>query len=113
MISQVQAEDADLLTLLIHHYSNTNHPLYFSILKSSFDAKNIREVFTERQRHYLLFSILSLVVILFLQLQASWNFFTDIIYILSRVCEWHKMDIALSTKSGFGAKQMLLSNSES
>jgi len=55
MVSQVRAEDADLLIMLIHHYSNINHPLYFSTSKGSFDIKNIPDMLTERQRCYLPF----------------------------------------------------------
>jgi len=57
LISQVRTEDADLLILLIHHCCNTNHPVYFSTSKGTFDMKDIREMLTERQRRYLLFCL--------------------------------------------------------
>lgn len=52
---QVRAEDADVLIMLIHHSSSTNHPLFLTTSKGSYDVRRIRESLSERQRRYLLF----------------------------------------------------------
>ena len=52
---QVRAEDADVLIMLIHHSSYTNHPLFFTSSKGSYDDRRIQETLSERQRLYLLF----------------------------------------------------------
>ena len=52
---QVWAEDADVLIMLIHHSSYTNHPLFFTTSKGSYDDRRIQESLSERQRLYLLF----------------------------------------------------------
>ena len=52
---QVRAEDADVLIMLIHHSSYTNHPLFFTTSKGSYDDRRIQESLSERQRLYLLF----------------------------------------------------------
>ena len=57
----VQAENADVLIMLIHHNSCTNH----TTLKGSYDVMRI-----QKQRHFLLFCHSFAVVILFLPLPA-------------------------------------------
>lgn len=52
---QVRAEDADVLIMLVHHCSSTNHPLFLTTSKGSYDVRRIRECLSERQRRYLLF----------------------------------------------------------
>ena len=52
---QVRAEDADVLIMLIHHSSSTNHPLFLTTSKGSYYVRRIRESLCERQRRYLLF----------------------------------------------------------
>ena len=52
---QVRAEDADVLIMLMHHSSYTNHPLFFTTSKGSYDVRRIQESLSERQRRYLLF----------------------------------------------------------
>jgi len=52
---QVRAEDADVLIMLLHHNSPTNHPLFFTTSKGSYDVRSIQESLSERQRRYLLF----------------------------------------------------------
>ena len=52
---QVWAEDADVLIMLVHHCSNTNHPLFLTTSKGSYDVRRICEALSERQRHYLFF----------------------------------------------------------
>ena len=52
---QVRAEDADVVILLIHHSSSTNHPLFLTTSKGSYDVRRIRESLSERQSRYLLF----------------------------------------------------------
>ncbi|XP_065906073.1 uncharacterized protein [Dysidea avara] len=51
---EVRAEDADVLIMLIHHSSYTNHPLFFTTSKGSYDVRKIQESLSERQRRYLL-----------------------------------------------------------
>jgi len=52
----VRAEDADVLIMLVHHSSSTNHPLFLTTSKGSYDVRRIREALSERQRRYLLFT---------------------------------------------------------
>lgn len=52
---QVRVEDADVLVMLVYHSSNTNHPLYVTTSKGSYDVGRIREALPERKRRYLLF----------------------------------------------------------
>ncbi|KAJ8418649.1 hypothetical protein AAFF_G00001480 [Aldrovandia affinis] len=52
---EVRAEDADVLVMLVHHSSSTNHPLFLTTSKGSYDVRRIQEALSERQRHYLLF----------------------------------------------------------
>ncbi|KAE8301169.1 hypothetical protein D5F01_LYC01334 [Larimichthys crocea] len=52
---EVQAEDADVLVMLVHHSPSTNHPIYLTTSKGSYDVRRIREALSERQRRYLLF----------------------------------------------------------
>ena len=52
---QVRAEDADVLIMPIHHSSSTNHPLFLTTSKGSYNVRRIRESLCERQRRYLLF----------------------------------------------------------
>ena len=52
---QVRAEDANVLIMLIHHSSYTNHPLFFTTSKGSYDFRRIQESLSQRQRRYLLF----------------------------------------------------------
>ena len=40
--------------MLIHHCSITNHPLFFTASKGSYDIRSIREALSEKQRRYLL-----------------------------------------------------------
>ncbi|KAJ4933951.1 hypothetical protein JOQ06_006759, partial [Pogonophryne albipinna] len=51
----VRAEDADVLVMLVHHIPSTNHPLFFTTSKGSYDVRRIREALSERERCYLLF----------------------------------------------------------
>ncbi len=51
----MRAEDADVLIMLIHHSSSTNHPLFLTTSKGSYDVRRIQESLSERQRCYLLF----------------------------------------------------------
>ena len=51
----MRTEYADVLIILIHHSSCTNHPLFFITSKGSYDCRRILESLSERQRHYLLF----------------------------------------------------------
>ncbi|KAJ8385110.1 hypothetical protein AAFF_G00192510 [Aldrovandia affinis] len=53
--SIVRAEDADVLVMLVHHSSSTNHPLFLTTSKGSHDVRRIQEALSERQRRYLLF----------------------------------------------------------
>ncbi|KAG0723030.1 hypothetical protein GWK47_043402 [Chionoecetes opilio] len=46
---EVQAEDADMLIMLVHHSSSTNHPLFLTTSKGSYDVRRIREALSERQ----------------------------------------------------------------
>lgn len=41
--------------MLVHHSSSTNHPLFLTTSKGSYDVRRIREGLSERQRRYLLF----------------------------------------------------------
>ena len=41
--------------MLVHHSSSTNHPLFLTTSKGSYDVGRIREALSERQRRYLLF----------------------------------------------------------
>ncbi|KAI3378567.1 hypothetical protein SNEBB_000965 [Seison nebaliae] len=41
--------------MLVHHCSSTNHPLFLTTSKGSYDVRRIRECLSERQRRYLLF----------------------------------------------------------
>ncbi|KAG0719230.1 hypothetical protein GWK47_050902 [Chionoecetes opilio] len=52
---EVRAEDADVLIMLVHHSSSTNHPLFLTTSKGFYDVRRIREALSERQRRYLLF----------------------------------------------------------
>lgn len=52
----MRAEDTDVLVMLVHHSSSTNHPLFLTTSKGSYDVRRIREALSERQRRYLLFS---------------------------------------------------------
>ncbi|KAK1893893.1 Chromosome-associated kinesin KIF4 [Dissostichus eleginoides] len=52
---EVRAEDADVLVMLVHHIPSTNHPLFFTTSKGSYDVRRIRKAFSERERCYLLF----------------------------------------------------------
>ncbi|KAK1884623.1 Chromosome-associated kinesin KIF4 [Dissostichus eleginoides] len=52
---EVRAEDADVLVMLVHHIPSTNHPLFFTTSKGSYDVRRIREALSERERCYLLF----------------------------------------------------------
>ena len=40
--------------MLIHHCGITNHPLFFTASKGSYDIRSIREALSEKQRRYLL-----------------------------------------------------------
>ena len=40
---------------MIHHSSYTNHPLFFTTSKGSYDVRRVQESLSERQRPYLLF----------------------------------------------------------
>ena len=46
---EVRAEDAEVLVMLVHHSSNTNHSLFFTISKGSYDIRKIRELFVEER----------------------------------------------------------------
>ena len=52
---QVREEDSNVLIRLIHHSSYTDHLLFFTTSKGSYDFRRIQESLSERQRHYLLF----------------------------------------------------------
>ncbi|KAI4802447.1 hypothetical protein KUCAC02_020283, partial [Chaenocephalus aceratus] len=38
---EVRAEDADVLVMLVHHIPSTNHPLFFTTSKGSYDVRRI------------------------------------------------------------------------
>ena len=64
---QVRAEDADVLIMLIHHSSYTNHPLFFTTSKGSYDDRRILESLKDRgSTCYFVMPLL--VVMLFLPL---------------------------------------------
>jgi len=71
MILQMWAEEADLLTILMHHFSNISCPLYFSVSKGSFDVMNI----WKRGVNYIFLSCFH--VELFLQLQTMGKSLSD------------------------------------
>ena len=52
---QVQVEDADVLVMLVHHSSDSHHPLFLSTSNGSYDIQKIKESLSERQKVYLLF----------------------------------------------------------
>ena len=62
-------KDADVLIMMIHHSPCTNHPLFFTTSKGSYDDRRIQESLKTEALHV----ILSLVVILFLPLPAMGN----------------------------------------
>ncbi|KAG0728138.1 hypothetical protein GWK47_033118 [Chionoecetes opilio] len=52
---EVRAEDVDVLIMLVYHSSSSNHPLFLTTSKGSYDVRRIREALSERQRRYLVF----------------------------------------------------------
>jgi len=79
----VQAEDTDALILLMRHSSSTNHPLFFTTSKGSYDVRGILKSLSERQRCYLLFCYaFTGCGILFLPLPAMGKPF----YLIRRLC---------------------------
>jgi hypothetical protein len=67
---EVRAEDADVLVMLVHHSSSTNHPLFLTTSKGSYDVRKIREALSLslKERGATCSSVTSsLVVIQFLQ----------------------------------------------
>ena len=52
---EVRAEDTDVLVMLVHHTSITNHPIFLTTSRGSYDVKKIRDALPERKRKYLLF----------------------------------------------------------
>ena len=51
---QVRIEDTDILVMLIHHGSMSNHPLMVVTSKGSYSIATIRDVLSEQQMKYLL-----------------------------------------------------------
>ena len=51
----MRAEEADVLVMLVHHISTTEHPIFFSTSKGAYDVRKIQEALSERQKRYLLF----------------------------------------------------------
>ena len=52
---QVRAEDADVLVMLVHHSSDSHHPLFLTTSNGSYDVQKIKESLSERQKGYLVF----------------------------------------------------------
>ena len=52
---QVQAEDADVLVMLVHHSSDSHHTLFLTTSNGSYDVQKIKESLSESQNGYLLF----------------------------------------------------------
>ena len=52
----MQAEDADVLIMLVRRSSSINNPLFLTTSKGSYNVRGIREALSERQKCYLLFS---------------------------------------------------------
>ena len=52
---QVRAEDADMLVMLVHHSSDSHHPLFLTTSNGSYDVRKIKESLSETQKSYLLF----------------------------------------------------------
>ena len=52
---QVRAEDADVLVMMVHHSSDSHHPLSLTTSNGSCDVQKIKESLSERQKGYLLF----------------------------------------------------------
>ncbi|KAJ3599198.1 hypothetical protein NHX12_033161 [Muraenolepis orangiensis] len=40
---EVRAEDAEVLVMLVHHSSSTNHPLFLTTSKGCYDVRRIRD----------------------------------------------------------------------
>uniref|UniRef100_UPI00358F612F uncharacterized protein n=1 Tax=Myxine glutinosa TaxID=7769 RepID=UPI00358F612F len=52
---EVRAEDADVLVMLVHHSSDSHHPLFLTTSNGSYDVQKIKESLSETQKSYLLF----------------------------------------------------------
>uniref|UniRef100_UPI00358E0096 uncharacterized protein n=1 Tax=Myxine glutinosa TaxID=7769 RepID=UPI00358E0096 len=52
---EVRAEDADVLVMLVHHSSDSHHPLFLTTSNGSYDVRKIKESLSETQKSYLLF----------------------------------------------------------
>ena len=52
---EVQAEDADVLAMFVHHSSSTYFPVFLTTSKGLYDVRKIRDALCERTRRYLLF----------------------------------------------------------
>jgi hypothetical protein len=55
---EVRADDADVLVMLVHHSSSTNHYIFVTTSKGSYDVRKIREAFPGKKWRYLLLSCL-------------------------------------------------------
>ena len=51
----MRTEDTDVLVMLVHHSSSTNHPIFLTTSSGSYDVSKIQQGLSERQRRYLLF----------------------------------------------------------
>ena len=51
----VRAEDGDVLVMLVHHSSDSHHPLFLTKSNGSYDVQKIKESLSERQKGYLHF----------------------------------------------------------
>lgn len=52
---EVRAKDADVLVMMVHHNSDSHHPLFLTTSKGSYGVRNIKESLSETQKRYLLF----------------------------------------------------------
>ena len=75
--AEVRVEDADVLVMLVNHKSNTNHSLFFTMSKGSYDIRNIRELFVKERE---LLALLSRILWLWYSFSNSWPWENDSVW---------------------------------